>query len=585
MSSSSRSAGSAVTSPPSLRYFTDTTEGSTFESQKLRQWTESFLADADRVLNPCAGSARLNLEADVLRVDVNPDADADLNIDFRDLPAHVKPNSFDAIVYDPPYTAHQARTKYGMDLDSDGFYFYDHSVSKLFDSLLAPGGTFIQFGYSTGGMPPDFGYDLQGVALFNKLGSQNDYLGVALEKPGPGSRSRELPQHLSESVKQNAGAVRSGSSGISLGGNGGHALDFSYIWASESPYEGVLRSVVTDEITPEETVLHIYQESPRFDLGERATRCRYNCSELSVDDPESAQFVAPPWDIGSRFATGIFDAVVLDIPYSAFQQTVRAPWKEGRGGSNKTHVHTALKRSITDLVKGETGRVIQIGRTATLMSGLDYDYQRTSVSVIQHPDKDTDRIVSVDKKPHENLDSFGKSFGYYRPDPLPFQLYGIDKPEDGHSRAQCLNCGCHFEHHPAHLEDCLECGAVPGNYCVDENGNPISSIHRDRLEAAHAKHSGDCNEKESSRVEPTDDELAAVLDDLEGRVPETPVEDWLTRAALEKYIRETYPTAATGTSLVDRVLNHFAGDEDPGNNEVNGQQSPTGELSSLSDFS
>lgn len=98
-------------SPPSLRYYSDTTEGSTFESPKLRQWTESYLEEADRVLNPCAGNARLDVDGEVLRVDVNEDADADLHIDFRNLLEHADPESFDAIVYDPPYSYNQAKRK------------------------------------------------------------------------------------------------------------------------------------------------------------------------------------------------------------------------------------------------------------------------------------------------------------------------------------------------------------------------------------------------------------------------------------------------------------------------------------------
>jgi hypothetical protein len=563
--------------PPSVSFWTDTTEGSTFQSDKLRYWTESHLEDADRVLNPCAGVAELDVDGEVLRVDINEDANADLHIDFRDLPSHVEDESYDAIVYDPPYTPHQARNKYGLDISDEEFYFYDDEVKTLFDRLLAPGGVFIQFGYSTAAMPRDFGYQTESIGVFNKLGSQNDYLGVAARKPDTPAAQRP-PLAVSQTVTQNADASEIDGGAISTGGNGGNSIQMQYRQADEEvSFETVLGEVVAEWIHPADRVLHIFEDEPRVSLPEgQVVTCRYDCVDIeSPANPGAADIVETPWNIDSRFGTGVFDAVVLDIPHTAFQRNIRTPKEEASGGSDVTHIDTALKRSLTDLVRGDGGRVIQVGRTATLMSGNDYDYHRCGVSILEHPAVDHDRIVAVDEKPHENLEIIGLGDGEV--DRLHQNPHGAPGITSKHRRTDftpsvdsefCVHCGNRFFHHPAAYVSCLECGAAPGTCCVDEDGTPFEpsgsdhritarDVHDERLEAAAQKHSGDCNSKSASYITADPEHVSELLEqfsaDAFGR-------DWglLERKQLKSEIESRFASEPRSTNLPEEILEKLA---------------------------
>lgn len=559
-------------SPPSLRYYSDTTEGSTFESPKLRQWTESHLEGAGRVLNPCAGNARLDVDGEVLRVDVNEDADADLHIDFRNLLEHADPDSFDAIVYDPPYSYNQAVSKYGLDIDRGGFYFFGDEVMELFDTLLAPGGVFIQFGYTTAAMPPELGYSVVGVGLFNKLGSQNDYLGIALEKPEV-RPSETLPLTVEDAVLPNVDADQISDNDVSAGGNGGDPIGMRYQRSGRNTeYEAAVSDAVNQWVNSTDRVLHIYESNPTVEpASAEVTRCAYRCVDLQAPDGEvAADVVETPWNIASTFATGVFDTVILDLPYSAFQQNIRTPWKEAASGGDKTHVATAVKRGITDLVCGDGGRVIQIGRTATLMSGLDYDYRRAGVSIIQHPSKDTDRIVVVDEKPHENLETVGLPDGEVDRYETHHIITGRDDATGTASKYSrtdlppsdsahfCVHCGNHFYYHPAMYLSCVECGAQPGNYCVDSDGDVLyGTIHDSRVSDAADRHSGSCNHKKPSCLSASEDRVKAIVGALEEHVNPEDLDEGFTEDTLRRRLETEVAETPRSTDVVERVLSEL----------------------------
>jgi hypothetical protein len=576
----------------------------------LKHWVESRLTDANvtSVLNPCAGTATLDTDADVVRVDIDDSADADLHIDFRDLREYVSPQSFDAIIYDPPYTAHQATTKYGLSLSPDEFYFYDSAVFDLFDTLLEPGGMFIMFGYTTSGMPPAYGYSISDIAVFNKLGAQNDYLGTIFQKPPTGvDNPSSPPAYRAHTVTTpNAATPDTDSSTISTSGNNSQPLRVEYHRRHpETTYQTAITDAVTPWITETDRVLHIYQTNPSVALSPEETviSCRYTAP--NIDDPpacpavgegqrqqaspaDKSPFVAPtpdtntlpavfdsvdtdinnlsteiphsithldstgnmplsgatgnsrssslsascppdtdtrsepadyietPWNLSATFATGVFDAVILDLPYTAFQQTIRTPHEQATPGSDRTHVATALKRGISDIVTGSTGRVIQVGRTATLMSGLEFDYTRAGVTVVHHPQYDADRIVSVDVKSHSNLETAGLPAGgvdRYSTQHLTEATTHPHGATSKHHRTDlsptasshlCLHCGNHFYYHPALYRSCTTCGARPGSYCQDAETGRINhtTIHDTRVTDTIELHHHRCHTRDRTELPP-----------------------------------------------------------------------------------
>jgi hypothetical protein len=160
-----------------LGYWTVQPNRWTFQSEKIRRWVEARLQG--RVLNACAGQTTLTTDGPIVRNDLDPDCDADTHYDVCEIAEFFEAASFDTIVYDPPFSQHQATRTY------DGRQVGDDALAKRqFDELLAAGGRVIQFGFSTTCMPMSLGYERSDVAIFNTLGRMNDYLAVVDEKPG-----------------------------------------------------------------------------------------------------------------------------------------------------------------------------------------------------------------------------------------------------------------------------------------------------------------------------------------------------------------------------------------------------------------
>lgn len=567
---------------PTLSYWSDTTEGSTFQSEKLRWWTESHLQEADHILNPCAGEARLDVPGEVLRVDINEDADADLYIDFRDIGDHVEPNTFDAIVYDPPYTWGQAVNKYSLDLAQDNFYFYSDGVMEIFDTVLKPGGIVIQFGYTTSVMPLSLGYETEAVALFNKLGAQNDYLATVVRKPDTPHEST-ASTISSQSVTPNAGAENIRGAGVSTSGNGGANIDIEYRHTlTDQSLNDALRPSITSWIADDDRILHIYQDTPRFRLDEYdCTTCAYTSADLENDvAPSAADVITTPWNIDSTFATGEFDAVILDIPYEAFQRNIRSPQAEASSTSGVTHIDTVLKRSITNLVKGKGGRVIQIGQTATLMSGADYDYTRRGVTITNHTSEPHDWIIAVDEKPHENLEV--ATLGEGEVDGLYQNPHGAPNITDRRNRtnfdphpdsSHCKHCGNSYFHHPAAYVDCPNCGAIAGNLCLSEGGTPVNPSGADhritetdvcpsRLEEADRLHSGSCNKKSPSYLAANEETVTEITDALPDDLLSGD-HSYLKQRQLEQTLEEKLTAEPRSTDIIERVVDRLKTGRNP----------------------
>lgn len=160
-----------------LSYWTVQPNKWTFQSRKIRQWCERWLRG--RVLNACAGKTRLTHDGAIVRNDIDEQREADLHVDVCEIADHFPAESFDTVVFDPPFSEYQATTEY------DGQAVGSVALAKQqFDSLLGPGGRVIQFGFTTTCMPMEKGYQRQAVAVFNTLGQMNDILGTVDTKPG-----------------------------------------------------------------------------------------------------------------------------------------------------------------------------------------------------------------------------------------------------------------------------------------------------------------------------------------------------------------------------------------------------------------
>jgi len=165
-----------------LSYHTVSPNRWTFQSDEIRRWVEQRLTG--RVLNACAGKTMLAHDHQIIRNDLDDDRDADLHVDVCEIADHFDRESFDTILYDPPFSENQANRSYELEGGEAVVAGNDAVAKRQFDQLLKPGGRVIQFGYTTTCMPAAMGYERREVAVWNTLGRMNDYLSVIDEKPG-----------------------------------------------------------------------------------------------------------------------------------------------------------------------------------------------------------------------------------------------------------------------------------------------------------------------------------------------------------------------------------------------------------------
>lgn len=170
----------------------------TFKSTQIREWVEEKLEG--RVLNATAGMTHLKHD-DVVRNDIDTDIDADLHVDVAELSAHLDKNSFDTIVFDPPWTLYQANLRYDgnhvyatgdnvesrFDLDklpietpsSDEKSQLGHArlAKDGFDYLLREGGKVVQLTYHGTCMPSRLGYERDERVVFDPIGENKAVIG------------------------------------------------------------------------------------------------------------------------------------------------------------------------------------------------------------------------------------------------------------------------------------------------------------------------------------------------------------------------------------------------------------------------
>lgn len=157
-----------------MRYYSIMPKRWSFQVPDVRAWVEEHLEG--RVLNACAGQEELNYNGEIIRNDVDPEKPAEYHLDVVNLTDELEEQSFDTIVFDPPFSDNQAESTYGVDVRTNPGN--NKQATREFHKLLKPNGVVIQLGFTTTCMPGKLGYDREAVAVFNTLGRQHDWLGV-----------------------------------------------------------------------------------------------------------------------------------------------------------------------------------------------------------------------------------------------------------------------------------------------------------------------------------------------------------------------------------------------------------------------
>lgn len=146
---------------------------------RLRAWVEARLEG--RTLNLFGGITRLThpLGHEIIHNDINPDflQAGDLNLDSYDLSRWVDyRGGFDTVVFDPPYSAHQAVVSYGLKKAQQVTHARD-----VVEFVLRPHGRVISLGFNSTGMSAKRGFEKEEILLNNCGASHNDYI-VTVER-------------------------------------------------------------------------------------------------------------------------------------------------------------------------------------------------------------------------------------------------------------------------------------------------------------------------------------------------------------------------------------------------------------------
>lgn len=466
---------------PGFSYWTIQPNRWTFQSPKVRAWVEHHLQG--RVLNACCGITHLEYSDELVRNDLQRrithngtvyETDADTHVDVHTLTSEYPAESFDTIVYDPPFSTNQSQTAYNLQTGID-----PTTVAAELHALLKPGGRLIACGFNTRPLADEYRYDIERVALWNLLGRQHDWLGTVLQKPTtPTGTSSEVTMQVDATPNPVDALPALDDTDVVAGGNDGQPVALTY---QRLPGDTPTRTAVAD------TVLEGFQGHVLVvGTDVHAYREVYD-GPITLNSPDTSwgldtRFVIQ--DLADEYTPASFDHVVLDLPSEATQKTIEY---EGE----TTGYDTVAKQQVHELLE-PGGTVSMVGHTATVMSATTYDaYHRQAVTILAHPNADADTIVATD------LRTTGG-----RPYPQPVTDTELDAsapPADlqvapdvwsGEANYACSRCATSWYWHPAFHTDCPRCGARPGNYCVDDTDTPISVIHSHRLAAWQQGHIG-----------------------------------------------------------------------------------------------
>jgi len=171
----------------------------TFQDENIREWVESHLSG--HVLNACAGKTRLNHSGKVVTNDLDGGIETNHSVDAAELSAEYPAESFDTIVFDPPWSLYQSNLRYDgrhvkkntdegelrIDLDrlpveirgSRDKEQLGHArlVKEGFNYLLKPGGKVIELTFHGTCMPSRLGYNRLERVIFDPVGEGKAVIG------------------------------------------------------------------------------------------------------------------------------------------------------------------------------------------------------------------------------------------------------------------------------------------------------------------------------------------------------------------------------------------------------------------------
>ncbi|GGL57846.1 hypothetical protein [Halocalculus aciditolerans] len=147
----------------------------TFETPQVRDVVECYLTGD--VLNACAGKTHLS-HPTIHRNDLDDRRDADTHHDVRDLDDYLPAESFDVVVFDPPFDGEQAREHYDGRTVGRGPSGGIWAARKALGRLTCPGGRVLSVGWNSVGLSHLNDFEREAVHLFQRPQKPDVFLTV-----------------------------------------------------------------------------------------------------------------------------------------------------------------------------------------------------------------------------------------------------------------------------------------------------------------------------------------------------------------------------------------------------------------------
>jgi hypothetical protein len=161
----------------------------TFTIKPIAELLAEVIANGDRWLDPFANEARVATVTN----DLNPAFDCDHNLDAYELADLFPDESFDGLLFDPPYSLRQVREVYdgfGAEvITGDPNRLLQSELKNRYGRLVRPGGRVICFGWTSNGFGKTRGFELESVLLVPHGGPHHDTI-VTVERKVQASLAR-----------------------------------------------------------------------------------------------------------------------------------------------------------------------------------------------------------------------------------------------------------------------------------------------------------------------------------------------------------------------------------------------------------
>lgn len=157
----------------------------TFTVRPIGEFVRKYLASSTVSVDPFARNKTWFTYTN----DLNPATDAQYHMDAEAFLHSMKDKgiSADLGIFDPPYSPRQISECYksiglavGMTETQNGRLY--KRVRDALDTLIAPGGIVLSFGWQSAGMGKSRGYEILEIALVNHGGGHNDTICLAERK-------------------------------------------------------------------------------------------------------------------------------------------------------------------------------------------------------------------------------------------------------------------------------------------------------------------------------------------------------------------------------------------------------------------